>query len=149
MKQEADKSLIELFMWIIAYEISKERVSKADDNEKFLIDVLHKMCKLLSNAYGISINNSKLMSESHIKLAKRITNFYYDNFKEVSEDDGDGAVKLIDFPLTNGKFGREFEDVKQIDSGSFGDVCSALNVIDREHYAIKKVQLYGECMASL
>ncbi len=148
MKQEVDKSLIQLFMWIIAYEISKDkRRSKADDNGKILIDTLHKMGKLLSNEYGISINNGKPLSKLRINLAKSIIDFYHDNFKEVSEDDnsdGDGTEKLIDFPISNGRFEREYQLVKWIGSGTFGEVCCAANVVDGEKYAIKRVQLYGE-----
>jgi hypothetical protein len=148
MNQEADKSLIQLFLWIIAYEISKDkRRSKADDNGKILIDALHKMGKLLSNEYGISINNSKPLSELRINLAKSVIDFYYDNFKEVSGDDnsdGDGTEKLIDFPISNGRFEREYRLVKWIGSGTFGKVCCATNVVDGEIYAIKRVQLYGE-----
>jgi len=148
MEQEVDKSLIQLFMWIIAHEISKDkRKFKADDNGKILIDVLHKMGKLLSDSYDISIYNDKPLSELRISLAKSIIDFYYDNFKEVSADDdsnGDGTEMLIDFPISNGRFEREYQLVEWIGSGTFGKVCCAANVVNGEKYAIKRVQLYGE-----
>ena len=148
MKQEADKSLIQLFVWIIAHEISKEkRKSKTDDNGKILSDALHKMGALISNVYGISINSDKPLSKLRINLAKSIISFYYDNFEKVFEDDnsdGDGTEKLIDFPISNGRFEKEYQLVEWIGSGTFGKVCCAVNVVDGEEYAIKRVQLYSE-----
>ncbi len=138
-----DENFIQLLIWMIANEITKDQRSKEDQQK-----VIHKMCNSLSEECNIPINNDHILSESRIQLGKKMINFYYDHFTEESDGgDGDGAIKLIEFPLMNGKFDREFDrepkDMQPIAKGTFGNVFRVKNKFDDKLYAIKRVPIYG------
>jgi hypothetical protein len=122
---------------MIARETTKDQQSK-DDEQK----VFRKMCQSLSE-YNIRINEDCL-TDSHIKLGKNMINFYYNHFTVMSNNDSsDGTIKLIEFPLINGKYDIEFRELELIGGGAFGKVFKTENVLDHEKYAIKQVQLNG------
>jgi hypothetical protein len=107
--------------------------------------VFRKICHLLSESkdYNIRITNDGPLSESHIELGKKMIDFYNDHFIEQSVDGDNGTMKLIDIPLSNGKYERDFRVITIIGNGTFGNVYRAVNVLDHKEYAIKKVSLYS------
>jgi hypothetical protein len=136
-----NENFIELLIWIIAYEISKDHGSK----NVHCNNVFRKICNLMSEEYNIKFNNNDPLNESRIELGKKMINYYQSHFTVVSDNDsyGDGAMKFIKFPLMNGKYDNEFKQLNMIGNGSFGNVYRAVNILDRQEYAIKKVPLYG------
>jgi hypothetical protein len=132
-----DENLIQLLIWMIAYEICKnERLSESGDHSK----VFHKIRDSLSKEYNIFVNNDDSLSDSRIKLGKKMIDFYYDNFIEGSADD---TQKLIEIPLMTGKYVNEFIEKSMIGDGAFGNVYRAEHMLDHQEYAVKKVSLYG------
>ncbi len=131
-----DESLIQLLIWIISYEITKDRGSK--DNQQI---AFRRMSHLISEECNNLINIDDPLSESRIKLGMEMIHFYHDHFTEESN----GTMKLIEseIPLMNGRCKREFRDMTIIGNGAFGKVFRAVNVLDHKEYAIKEVPLYG------
>ncbi len=131
-----DGSLIQLLIWMIAYEINKDRESK--DNQQ---NLYHRLSHLLSEECNNRANNDDPLPESLTKLGVEMIHFYYDHFIEES----DGTMKLIEseIPLMNGRYKREFRNMKFIATGAFGKVHRSVNVLDHKEYAIKEVPLYG------
>jgi effector-binding domain-containing protein len=132
---------IELLTWMIAGEMIKDDESKRDDHFK----IFGEICNFLSSQYDIEFKSKGPLSESHIGLANKMIDYYKTHFVQVSHDKSDpgGDIKLINFTLMNGKYNTEFRELKMIGGGSFGNVYKALNQLDHQEYAIKKVALYG------
>jgi hypothetical protein len=135
-----DENFIQLLIWLIAHEISKDN---GDDNDHKTL--FYRMYDNLNVEYKISKTHQKHVNyNSHIELGKKIINFFYDHFTGASDEDSDdGAMKLLDIPLKNGEYKKHFRELNFIGDGSYGNVYRAENVLDHEHYAIKKVPLYG------
>ncbi len=130
-----NEKLFKSMIWIIADEIIKERKS-IDDHH----DVFHKICNLLYDEYHIRFNIDAPLSES-IDLAHEIINNYAHFTKGSDDNSGDAQTKLI--PLITGNYSKNFRELYMIGDGSFGTVYKVMNMLDREHYAVKKVPLYG------
>lgn len=130
-----DESLIRLLIWMIASEINKDRESKDDQQ-----NVYSRLSHIFSEECNIRINDDPL-PKTLKKLGMEMIIFYYDHFTE----EFDGTMKLIEseIPLTNGRFRREFRDMKIIGGGAYGKVYRCVNVLDHKEYAIKEVALYG------
>jgi hypothetical protein len=132
MGTKMDHNLIQLLIWIISREITKENGSEDDDHN----NVFRKICNLLSEEYNIRVNNDPLI-DSRIDLALKMINFYYNHFGEGS----DGDELLMNFPILNGKYDAFINHI-QIAEGTYG-VYRVEDVTDNHHYAVKKVPLYG------
>lgn len=133
-----DEYFIQLLIWIIGYEITKDERTEGFDH------VFREICAFVSQKYNVQFKCDGQLSDSRINLAIKMINNYYNNFMEVFDDNyGDETVKLIEFPLENGKCVRDFRDMKIIGNGSFGKVYRSVSVLDNNEYAIKKVSLYG------
>jgi hypothetical protein len=144
MKKETE-NFIQLLIWIIANEITKDQGSK-DDREKEFREIRN----LLSKKYNIHNERNGLddgPDHESIKFAAEIIDLYYNRFAERTDDGDDNTtLKLIsekEFRLMNGKCGKEFGILTIIGYGASGNVYKAVNMLDHEEYAIKKVSLKG------
>jgi hypothetical protein len=149
MKKET-KNFIQLLIWIIANEITKDQESKDDSGPKNDHEpkdnrekVFRRILNLLTKEY-ISGNSDGPDDES-IKFGLEMIGLYYNRFADTTND-GDGALKLVsekEFRLMNGKCAKEFGELTLIGHGGFGNVYRAKNALDNQEYAIKIVSLYG------
>jgi serine/threonine protein kinase len=144
MKKETE-NFIQLLIWIIANEITKDQGYK-DDRKKVFRGIRNLLSKKYS-IHGDSDESDDDPDHESIEFAAEIINLYYNRFAERTDDgDDNGALKLIsekEFRLMNGKCNKEFKKLTIIGHGTFGNVYRAVNALDNEEYAIKKVSLYG------
>jgi len=130
------ENFIQLLIWIIRKEITKDVHSKDDNNHD---GVFRKICNLLSDEYKMCINIDNPLGDSLIKLGNKMIEYYYAHYTE----DLDGELKLIELPLRNGHYSEKFKQVDEIGHGAFGTVYIASDRSDEQVYAIKVVSLYG------
>jgi hypothetical protein len=127
MKKETE-NFIQLLIWIIANEITKDQGSK-DDREK----VFRGIRNLMSKIYNIPGDSDDPDDES-IKFGVEMIDLYYNRFAERTDDGDDNrALKLIsekELRLMNGKCDKEFGKLTIIGSGAFGNVYRAVNAVD-------------------
>jgi hypothetical protein len=131
-----NENFIQLLLWIIRHEITKDLLSKDHNNHD---GVFRKICNLLSDEYKMCINIDNPLGESLIKLGNKMIEYYYAHYTEGF----DGVLKLVELQLRNGHYSEKFKQVDVIGHGAFGNVYKALDRSDEEVYAIKTVSLYG------
>jgi hypothetical protein len=133
-----NKNLIELLIWIIAYELSNTG-AKVEHRQIF-----SRLYEIISKAYQLTEKNQDLMNitfDSHIELGNKMRNFYYAHFCE-SLNNQELTLKFIE-QLQNGRYINEFQELKKISQGTFGVVYHVKSKYDHQEYAIKKVDYNG------
>jgi hypothetical protein len=136
-----NRNFIQLMCWLIAYDITKDKTK--DEHKRLfrnIYDYISNMYKIESQSHSVQYKKRKTDDtfEDHRELGNKMINFYHSHFESASHD-----TMLFVERLQNGKYDYEFKQLEMIGSGNFGSVFKAKNLIDDEHYAIKKVQING------
>jgi hypothetical protein len=131
-----DVNFIEILIWLISYEISHDE-REQEQYFKNMYDLLnesfikcdHKKC-----------DRKKLIFDDYKVIAHKIRNFYKSH---INYSLSLISTKELIKRLQNDKYRSEFKQVGIIGNGAYGNVFKVKNLLDNDHYAIKKIPLKG------
>jgi hypothetical protein len=126
-----DVNFIEILIWLISYEISHHEC----EQKQYFQKIYH-----LLNESFIKRDHKQLIFDDYKVIAHKIRNFYKSHINySLSLKSTNELIKR----LQNDKYRSEFEQLNVIGNGAYGQVFKVKNLLDNDHYAIKKIPLKG------